>query len=283
MLSRIVLDYERDPEVIDQESLFKYDGKKDFEGLLSMEAIADTRQMSLCYLGDLFPNLEKLRLNNSRIPTIRDVSASLTKLRFLSLADCGISCLDGIGTLSTNLEELYLAFNQITDMSELMTLSKLRVLDLEENQITNIDDVEFLSCCQSLRALTLARNPAAESESYRTDVMMRIPHLVYLDEKRLRTKPRQPPGNVTIVPLEIKKIPKGEKCATKPKSAEGTRSELQIFTEQLAEEAERPPTARAYQAMLPIAPKGKKIVTPKFGRPRTSHQSRRYETAELFE
>jgi Leucine-rich repeat (LRR) protein len=289
MLSQIILDYEQDAEVIDQESLFKYDGKKDFSTLRSLEAVADTQEMSLSYLGDLFPSLQKLRLNNSSILSIRDVSASLRHLRFLSLAHCGITSLDGICTLSANLEELYLAFNQISDLSELMGLSKLRVLDLEENRITKITEVEFLSCCPDLRALTLAGNEAADSETYRTDVLSLVPHLIYLDEKRLRPKTSHP-QKVTFEPITVDKIPKGEKCGTKPQSAEGIRSEVTVLTEQLADATEGPPTARAYfgpNALLQTgSSKTKKIVTPKLGRPKSSHRATRsvfQEGAALFD
>jgi hypothetical protein len=285
MLSWIILDDERDAEVIDQESLFKYDGKKDFSNLRSLEAVADTQEMSLSYLGDLFPSLQKLRLNNSIISSIRDVSASLRQLRFLSLAHCGITSLDGICTLSANLEELYLAFNQISDLSELMGLSKLRVLDLEENRIAQITEIEFLSCCPDLRALTLAGNEAADSETYRTDVLSLVPHLIYLDEKRLRTKTSHPQKEVTFEPITVDKIPKGEKCGTKPQSAEGIRSEVTVLTEQLADSTEGPPTARAYFGPNGLLPTGnsktKKIVTPKVGRPKSSHRATRFAFEEV--
>jgi hypothetical protein len=276
MLSRIVLDYERDPEVIDRESLFKYDGEKDFSTLRSLEAVADTQEMSLAYLGDLFPSLEKLRLNNSIIPSIRDLSTSLRELRFLSLAHCGITSLDGICTLSANLEELYLAFNQITDLSELMGLPKLRVLDLEENCIAKIADIEFLSCCSELTALTLAGNEAANSENYRMDVLALVPQLIYLDEKRLRPRSPQSPKEVTVVPIAMEKIPKGERCGTKPQSAEGLRIEPTILTEQLADATERPPTSRAYYGAAALLPtrtsRTKRIVMPKLARPKSSHR-----------
>jgi hypothetical protein len=277
MLSRIVLEYERDAEVIDQESLWKYDGKKDFSDIRSLEAVADTRQMTLSYLGDLFPSLRKLRLNNSRIPSIRDISTRLTNLRFLSLAHCHITCLDGICTLSNSLEEVYLAFNQITDISELIGLSDLHVLDLEENGITRLADVELLSCCSNLKALTLLGNPAAESESYRDAVHQYLPNLLYLDEKRLKGQ-RRPPKvpKVDIAALEIEKIEKGPKCGVKPCSADGRRDENTVLSEMVEDAVgERPPTARAYgakgfQVALPPG-KGKKIVTPKvMGRPQSA-------------
>jgi hypothetical protein len=276
MLSRIVLDYEKDPEVIDKESLFKYEGPKDLNDLRSLEAIADTREMTLSYLGDVVPALRKLRLNNSQIPSIRDISAQLVNLRFLSLAHCEIVSLDGICTLSKCLEELYLAYNHISDLSELIGLPKLRVLDLEENEVPQLAEIELLSCCTSLKALTLLGNPASRSENYREEVRKYLPQLIYLDEKRLKgDKPAAKPAQVQVAPLEVTKIEKGPKCGVKPSSADGRRDENKVMSEMVEDRVgERPPTARAYGAkgFHVAAPggKGKKIVTPKIARPQSA-------------
>ncbi|OHT10719.1 hypothetical protein TRFO_19947 [Tritrichomonas foetus] len=192
MLSNIILDLEKDPEIVDTEGIFKYEGKKDLKTLKSLEAIADTREMSLTFLGDYFPSLQKLRLNNSIIPSIRDISSSLSNLRFLSLAHCKLTNLDGIATISPQLEELYLAYNKISDIFELMSLNKLVVLDMEQNRLPDIESISLLNCCSALRALTLIGNPCSESGTYRQDVMEKIPQVVYLDEKRLRPKVKTP-------------------------------------------------------------------------------------------
>jgi Leucine-rich repeat (LRR) protein len=266
MLTQIVLDYESRREVVDRETLFKYDGTKDLATLSSLEAVADTREMTLAWLGDFFPGLEKLRLNNSVIPSVRDISTSLARLRFLSLAHCGIASLDGIGTLSPSLEELYLAFNEISDVSELMGLQRLRVLDLEENRISRIADVEFLAYCPELRALTLAGNRAAAGENYRAAVMAAVPQLAYLDEKRLRPRQRQ---SVAVEPLEIAKVQKGEKCREKPRSAESLRSGAVVTEFVEAAVDARPPSSRAYGGGAGFAvrpPPGKKI-SPRVTRP----------------
>lgn len=253
MLKNIILDYEKDGEVIDSDALLAYTGSKDFSALTSLEAIADTKEMTLSFLGDLFPRLQKLRLNNSRIYSIRDISTSLVNLRFLSLAHCGISSLDGISTLSSQLEELYLAFNQLTEVTELMSLDKLTVLDLEENQIQKIDDVGILACCSSLKALTLQGNPATETETYRIDVAKLIPQLVYLDEKRLRPKKT---SQIKIVPVDAPKCVLDEN----------------IITEQMADSIrERPPSSRAYGSSafgLLRRDQGQKVPTKKIFMPK---------------
>lgn len=199
MLQNIILDNQREPDITDNESIFNYNGKRDFSQIKTLEAFADTSEMSLTYVGDFFPKLEKLRLNNSIIPSMRDISSSLINLKFLSLAHCKLTNLDGIATISPKLEEIYLAFNKITDIYELMSLHRLKVLDLEHNRLPDIDSVSLLNSCQKLKALTLIGNPCANSKTYRKDVMEKMPQIIYLDEKRLRPKtPKTKPNNSAL-------------------------------------------------------------------------------------
>ncbi|KAK8847894.1 Leucine-rich repeat-containing protein 56 [Tritrichomonas musculus] len=253
MLKHIILEFDGDSELLEIDDIFQYEGKKDFSRVTALEAIADTTEMSLSFLGDMFPSLQKLRLNNSIIPSVRDISSNFKHLRFLSLAHCHITSLDGISTISDKLEELYLAFNNITDFSELIGMDNLRILDLEENNITNIADVEIFSTCKRLRALTLAGNPAADSDKYRSEVMKYAPQITYLDEKRLRPKVQQSPSKASIpvppkkelIPSDkiVDKIQKGEKCGIKPRTAEEPKREAAVteYVEDIIQE--RPPTS----------------------------------------
>lgn len=276
MLRNIILDYDKEAEMIDNDALVQYNGTKKFDAVESLEAIADTTDLTLSFLGDLFPNLEKLRLNNSKIASIRDISTRMTNLKFLSLAHCGITSLDGIGCLSSQLEELYLAFNHISELTELMSLEKLTVLDLEENEISKIEEVEILKCCPALRALTLAGNPASTNETYKSDVGRLIPQLVYLDEKRLRPRGQRKIGQVTIA------------IAEEPPTHDDT-----IMTDQVLELVEmRPPSARGYhgdstygKTLLKKDSKtpSKKIFTPKLTRPVSSCRPNRARKAEICE
>jgi Leucine-rich repeat (LRR) protein len=110
----------------------------------SLETRVDTREMTLVFLGDMFPGIRKLRLNNSVIPSVSDVGCTLVSLSFISLARCNPSPLDGIGTISRSLEELYLAFNELTDVCDLMAMENLTIVDLEDNLISTLDNIETL-------------------------------------------------------------------------------------------------------------------------------------------
>jgi Leucine-rich repeat (LRR) protein len=110
-------------------------------------------------------------------------------LRFISLTQCGLTSLNGIATISRNIEELYLAFNHISDVANLMGMDRLRVLDLEASEIANLSNLRYLTCCPALTAPTLAGNPgAADNAQYAKTVAECVPNLIYLDEKRIRPK-----------------------------------------------------------------------------------------------
>jgi hypothetical protein len=203
MLSGIILDFDGLPEALSAESLYDYTGSKDFGTVRSLEATLDASDSSLAFMGDLFPNLAKLRLNNSVIPSLRDIGCTLTSLRFLSIANSGIVSLDGISTISRCLEELHLAFNAIKDVSYLLGMHRLKILDLEGNQVGDVASVELLGCCTGLRSLTLSGNPVAKVDGYAEIVAKHIPNLEYLDEMPVTQSIRiavQIAGNQIVTP-----------------------------------------------------------------------------------
>jgi hypothetical protein len=154
-------------------------------------------------------------------------------------------------------------------------MPRLRVVDLESNEISSLVECEFLQCCPSLQFLTLLGNPGSIVTDYREQIHAMLPQLRYLDEKRIEEKVEEMKPVSLWMPLD--KIEKGEKCNVKPKSSEKA-SRNEAVSEMLLDVAEmRPPTARAHpqSRMLQVlgswAP-GKKsnakvIVTPKLARP----------------
>lgn len=92
--------------------------------------IVDTSETSLGNFGIYLPKLKQLKLNGSHVPRIRDLGTSLVHLKVLWLSRSGLVDLDGIATLN-NLRELYLAYNDISDISPCSLLENLTCLDLE--------------------------------------------------------------------------------------------------------------------------------------------------------
>jgi Leucine-rich repeat (LRR) protein len=96
----------------------------------------------------------------------------------LWLPRCKLKDLDGLPALSS-LRELYLAFNEVTDISLITMLSSLELLDLERykvnenyykevilifpplasNNLSELDQIGYLCLCPSLVSVTLDGNP----------------------------------------------------------------------------------------------------------------------------
>lgn len=158
-----------------------------------LDVCVDTREHSLGNFGVHLPSLSQLKLNGSRLGSVRDLGTSLGRLRVLWLARCGLVDLDGIGSLPA-LEELYVSYNSISDLSPLCLLEQLEVLDLEGNSVEDLGQVRYLQLCPRLATLTLEgnlvclrpspgpRNEVPQHYNYRAEVRKLIPHLQVLDE-----------------------------------------------------------------------------------------------------
>ncbi|KAM7087085.1 leucine-rich repeat-containing protein 56 isoform 1-T2 [Molossus nigricans] len=160
--------------------------------LVSMlEMCVDTREHSLGSFGVHLPNLSQLKLNDSRLGSVRDLGTSLGRLQVLWLARCGLTDLDGIGSFLA-LKELYVSYNHIADLSPLCLLDQLEVLDLEGNNVEDLGQVRYLQLCPRLAMLTLEGNlvclqPSPSTQvpqgyNYRAEVKKLIPQLQVLDE-----------------------------------------------------------------------------------------------------
>ncbi|XP_060463607.1 leucine-rich repeat-containing protein 56 isoform X5 [Panthera onca] len=123
----------------------------------TLEMCVSTRESSLGNFGVHLPNLSQLKLNGSCLGSVRDLGTSLGRLRVLWLARCGLTDLDGIGCFPA-LKELYVSYNNISDLSPLCLLEQLEVLDLEGNSVEVLEQVRYLQLCPRLATLTLEGN-----------------------------------------------------------------------------------------------------------------------------
>ncbi|GAB1292892.1 Leucine-rich repeat-containing protein 56 [Apodemus speciosus] len=122
-----------------------------------------------------------------------DLGTSLGHLQVLWLARCGLTDLDGIGSFLA-LKELYVSYNNISDLSPLCLLEQLEVLDLEGNNVEDLGQMRYLQLCPRLATLTLEGNlvclkpdpgpcnKAPQDYNYRAEVTKLIPQLHILDE-----------------------------------------------------------------------------------------------------
>ena len=178
------------------------DTEAELRAVSALELSVDTRGgQTISHLGNVFPRLIHLRLSDSFLDSFRDLGTSLRCLQVLHLQCSGVTDLDGIGGL-TGLTELYLAFNDISDLGPLALHDSLEVLDLDSNAVADVNQIDQLGTCFALRVLNLKCNPISTTilalATYRRIVAHHIPHLAVLDDELLDAEKCRP-----ITPREL--------------------------------------------------------------------------------
>jgi hypothetical protein len=134
-------------------------------------------------LGELLPNLQRMKLNLSSVCSIRDLGTNLQNLKVMWLCRCSLQDLWGIGACLPHLEELYVAFNDIRDLTPLSTHEALQVVDLEGNHVEDFSEVQSLDGVATLRELNLSLNPVYKDGIIsRQHILEALPQLEVLDD-----------------------------------------------------------------------------------------------------
>ncbi|XP_068459408.1 leucine-rich repeat-containing protein 56 isoform X2 [Clinocottus analis] len=179
---------------LSQEKLESLCGTRDLSHMTSLEICVDTHENTLGNFGAYLPKLVKLKMNNSTIMSVRDLGTTLSHLQVLWMSRCYLQDLDGICTF-TSLKELYVAYNNVSDLSQVGMLENLQLLDLEGNDVDDLVQIQYLGLCGKLQTLTLEGNPVCAHPnpsviqtadySYRAAVRELVPQLRYLDDLRV--------------------------------------------------------------------------------------------------
>lgn len=83
----------------------------------------------------------------------------------------------------SNVETLSLSVNNISQLADLQGLYQLKELYLRKNQVSDLRQVMYLSRLPNLQVLWLSDNPIEQDPNYRLYVIRACPHLTRLDEK----------------------------------------------------------------------------------------------------
>lgn len=110
--------------------------------------------------------------------------------------------LSGINAIPL-LEELYLAFNDVTVLDDFTFHDNIQVIDLEANRITSVEEVSNLATCPMVNCLTLSGNPVVENEGddYRRKVLVAVSTLLVLDDVEVSSSDhdqQQQPTQATV-------------------------------------------------------------------------------------
>jgi len=153
----------------------------DLESVTQIELSINSESVTLSNLYLRLPNLVELKFETpSYIPSLRKLG-TLENLKILWASAVGLENIEGTSGFP-NLTELYISYNQISDLSPLTFLPNLEVLDLESNHIESGLDLRYLSFCDNLRRVSFAGCPISKLPDYRKIVLKRLPAESYLDD-----------------------------------------------------------------------------------------------------
>ncbi|CAJ1348115.1 unnamed protein product [Effrenium voratum] len=171
--------FEEIEDGLTEDFLREYTGNYDLAEVKSLELQVDAvgAGQRVESLGELLPSLQQLRLSQSHLCTVRDLGTSLQHLKVLWLSRCSLQDLGGITALPL-LEELYVSFNDVRDLSPLLAHEALQVLDLEGNLVEDFDEVTSLEAVSTLRELDLSDNPVMKQPGVsRESILEALPQI----------------------------------------------------------------------------------------------------------
>lgn len=148
---------------VSEEYLKHYCDTEDLSAVKDLQIELDVEEQCIDSVGDYLPSLESLKLNGSAISCIRDLGTRFRNVKFLWLNRTGLKELDGLSSLPC-LEELYISFNEVSELAPLQFHESLQILDLDANLIDDLTEIENLASCPELLELSVADNPVCKKE-----------------------------------------------------------------------------------------------------------------------
>uniref|UniRef100_H3D1E3 Leucine rich repeat containing 56 n=1 Tax=Tetraodon nigroviridis TaxID=99883 RepID=H3D1E3_TETNG len=133
-------------------------GTKDLSHVTSLELCIDTQEHTLGNFGKICSRSGHIRHTFGIFCLHRDLGTTLYHLQVLWMTRCSLRDLSGIANFSS-LKELYLAYNSVSQLSQVGMLENLQLLDLEGNDVADLVQVQYLALCAKLQTLILEGNP----------------------------------------------------------------------------------------------------------------------------
>lgn len=155
---------------------------------------------------EMFPYLQVLQLGDNQITNIASLELrNLPSLTSLFLHQNEISKVDGLNSLSnlkelvldgnkikyvnpsafvglTQLQELRIEENGLRSLANLHPLVSLNSLQVGTNRITDVANLDKLSCLTNLLEISMSNNPVCRKQVYRAVVLAKCPTLISVDD-----------------------------------------------------------------------------------------------------
>ena len=155
--------------------------KDELRELTKIEIKVDTTNTHMQHVGEVLDSLKILRLNDSVIPSARDLGTSFRNLQVLSINRWELKSLAGLSSFEF-IKELYASYNYISDLFDVSYCYHLETLDLEGNEIDTWDNISYMAGCMKLHEVNLEMNPICQDFDYKNRVKQCLPNVKYIDE-----------------------------------------------------------------------------------------------------
>lgn len=113
--------------------------------------------------GKFLPKLEILKLNTSNILSFNDIGTNFNHIKCLQMRSCHLKDISGLVCMQS-IEILDVEDNEISDVIDIEMCSTLQKINLKSNKISDESNLTFLSSVDSLRYLNIKDNPICIDE-----------------------------------------------------------------------------------------------------------------------
>ncbi|KAJ3304608.1 hypothetical protein HDV03_002561 [Kappamyces sp. JEL0829] len=157
-------------------------------GIITERKIAKKHFIGHADAEDSVRKLTRVRLDRLELQSVDNLGVFCPATTHLYLQHNAIASLPLPGLGLDRLVFLTLAHNKLKDTKGLETLGSLSLLDLEGNLIASGDSLHLPP---QLDYLVLRENPIASAFDYRLQVIVKVEHLLELDEKKIDSLERR--------------------------------------------------------------------------------------------
>ncbi|XP_052646220.1 leucine-rich repeat and guanylate kinase domain-containing protein isoform X3 [Harpia harpyja] len=162
--------------------------------LLDYNNIEEIRGLEKCH------SLTHLSLSHNRLIAISGLEN--LPIRILNLSSNQIEKITGLDSLKT-LQKLDLSSNKITSLEGLEKHDLLEMINLEDNQIAELRELEYIEDLPLLRVLNLLKNPVQEQRGYWLLAIFMVLQLTELDLKKISVEEKVAAVNKYDPPPEV--------------------------------------------------------------------------------
>ena len=132
--------------------------------------------------------LKEFHASGNQIKSIRGLEKYSEHLDIVRLEDNFIGSLSNIAKDFTEVTELYLSGNKISELAGVEHFTNVEILDLSCNHLYDIDGLKLLCGLEELRDLKVEGNPFAMGDTYRDQVTATLPEIECLDDQEIESR-----------------------------------------------------------------------------------------------